>query len=357
MKKFRTAAAKVEKMIAAEARGELGRDGWRQCADAIDRLWTRANKPEIRGHEAARIEAHATCERLHRERVAASEAGIAARRAANTAEIARLDAKIRAGRDPYLEELALHGSGSGPWRRNPSKPRKGCKATRKNPTPPPAELARRFERLAEPADSPARNVRVVRIRPQNKQAVPPGLYAAIVIGGRVDRWHGPYASEAEMRRGMVRIDEVARALEASGASAAPKQARPSRVPSSPKPPKRAKAAKRPKAPKVKQPRLARAAYREAGATRAMLDPSERYAFDQTWRGLWQKKGRATLAEAWGEWIESHPADFADLQLESAGAAEKKLLREMDREYARQEREAHRSGGGGDASFDVSAFAA
>lgn len=102
MKAFRTAARKVEKLIAAKAAGERN-DA--EVYRAIDKLYSRANKAEIRGHGLAAEEAEGLIDQLRQASRLAEEAGYAARRNANDAEIARLKEKERDARarmDPAL---------------------------------------------------------------------------------------------------------------------------------------------------------------------------------------------------------------------------------------------------------------
>lgn len=77
-------------------------------------------------------------------------------------------------------------------------------------------------------------------------------------------------------------------------------------------------------------RLPRAAYVAAHATRAALAPDLVDAFDRVWRSLWPSLGRATLAEVFGEWCESHERDLLDIQCETAERGTRRLEREMDR---------------------------
>lgn len=109
MKAFRTAARKAEKLIEAYERGD---DNAKARHRAIDGLYTRANKPEIRGYPAASEEALATIKRLHaRSRdaeplyyKARQESHVRERRALDEAEAARRAA------DPlwsYKQELKM----------------------------------------------------------------------------------------------------------------------------------------------------------------------------------------------------------------------------------------------------------
>lgn len=77
-------------------------------------------------------------------------------------------------------------------------------------------------------------------------------------------------------------------------------------------------------------RLPRAAYAAAHATRAALSSDLVEAFDRVWRSLWPSLGRATLAEAFGEWCEAHERELLDIQCETAERGTRKLEREMDR---------------------------
>ncbi len=79
-------------------------------------------------------------------------------------------------------------------------------------------------------------------------------------------------------------------------------------------------------------RLPRRAYATAEATRAALPSDLVDAFDQVWRSLWPSLGRATLAEAFAEWCESHDRDLLDIQCDAAERGVRKLQREMDRTW-------------------------
>lgn len=88
-------------------------------------------------------------------------------------------------------------------------------------------------------------------------------------------------------------------------------------------------------------RLPRAAYRAARATRQGVEPERLDAFDAVWRSLWPC-GRATLAEAFAEWCEAHPAELLSIQVEAAERRTRRLLRDHAR-YEREERAAIEGG--------------
>ncbi len=111
MKAYRAAAKKADRLLQAMAAGEVDDAAVHK---ALDRLYTLANKAEIRGNAAASDEAEALRAALRARLPVARDAGFAARQARNTAEIARLRTEAhdkRMAMDPvlraYEDELKL----------------------------------------------------------------------------------------------------------------------------------------------------------------------------------------------------------------------------------------------------------
>lgn len=100
MGNFRTAARKVERMI-EELRvggGDLNEpfhDASYRVAQAINKLEDRCTKPEIRGDDALRDEAWATCSRLRAAKREADEIGLKARQDRRSQEIAKIRERER----------------------------------------------------------------------------------------------------------------------------------------------------------------------------------------------------------------------------------------------------------------------
>jgi hypothetical protein len=93
MASFRTAARKVEKMIADFAAG--GNKNETGIINAINKLDDRTNKAEIRGDDAIRAEAWATVSAVRAQWIAAQDTGRSARSAMYHAETAALKDKER----------------------------------------------------------------------------------------------------------------------------------------------------------------------------------------------------------------------------------------------------------------------
>jgi hypothetical protein len=189
----------------------------------------------------------------------------------------------------------------------------------------PLDVLERLARGEAPAPAPAR-----------PRAVPPVVAPANSPASRLPSREARRRAAARAARETRRAGREKRAAKRAAAA----ELAPVVAPVAPAPaPAPALDVARPRRPSTRLPRIA---YREADAARPQVDDDRQDLFDRTWRGIWPGKGRATLLEAFGEWCEAHESDVADALCAFGERAARRLIRDVDREYERREREALQS---------------
>ncbi len=88
------------------------------------------------------------------------------------------------------------------------------------------------------------------------------------------------------------------------------------------PPRVAKVGK----PRGRKGRLTKDAYVAAREARGNIPPDQLVAFESVWRSLWPT-GRATLTERFAEWVDEHPSELLEYQMQNAQKAERRYHQE------------------------------